>query len=99
MIWLEPHLHLLRVLDSDPAFKPAYRAVGNIFLHGDVAIACGFLGKMNRRDMIDLLNHLGGRGVKYLIAERTAGHRLPLGKLLARPNQPFDGWFYITIEK
>jgi hypothetical protein len=98
VIWLEPQLHLLRVIDGDPSDRPDYRAVGSVFAHGDVAVLAGFHGDLTRNDMRQIMTSLSCNGARYLLMERVGKHRIPLAKKISRPGEPFDGWWFIRLE-
>lgn len=99
MIWLEPSHHLLRVIDGNPADQPDYRAVGNVWLHGDVAILTGFHGQLSRADLREIVTALSRQGAGYILVARAGNHRLPLGQPLHRPGEPFHGWWFIPLQR
>jgi len=99
MIWLDESQYCLRIIDGDPAHKPSYRAVGNIYLHGDVAILCGFHGKLLRVDLRDLVSSLWDRGIRHLLTERSGSHRIPMGQRIDTPDGPFHDWWHVDLKE
>jgi hypothetical protein len=97
MIWLDPHLHLLRIIDGDPRDKPDYRAIGNVFMHGEVAVLAGFHGDLTRNDMRQIMTNLSSNGARYLLMERAGKHKIPLAEKINRPGEPFDGWWFVRL--
>lgn len=99
MIWLEETQYCLRIVDSDPATKPPYRAVGSVYIHGDVAVLSGFLGDLKRADINEIFEKLYARKIEHLIVERVGNHRVPFGRKIHAPEGPFDGWWHIDLER
>ena len=96
MIWLENSQYCLRIIDGDPAERPPYRAVGTVHRHGDVAILSGFLGEINKRDLIDFVRKMHEIGVRYILISRAGKHRIPLAQIIETAG-PFCGWWQINI--
>jgi len=97
MIWLDESQYCLRIIDGDPAARPPYRAVGNIYIHGDVAILSGFHGKVMRADLREFLAKMRERKINHLILERTGNHRFPFASAINTPGGPFHGWWHIDM--
>lgn len=98
MIWLDVSQYCLRIVDSDPATKPPYRAVGSVYIHGDVAIISGFIGKLLKADGREIFQELHARNIKHLIVQRAGSHRMPLARQINTPDQPFDGWWHVRLD-
>ena len=98
MIWLDESQYCLRIVDGNKEEKPPYRAVGNIYLHGDVAILCGFHGKLMRTDLREFVFKMIERGVNHLLVDRSERHRIPLGKRIDTPGGPFHDWWHIDLK-
>lgn len=98
MIWLDVSQYRLRIVDSDPATMPRYRAVGSVCVHGDVAIISGFLGNSTRTDVREVFKELHVRNIKHLIVQRAGSHRMPFARQINTPGQPFDGWWHVRLD-
>jgi len=99
MIWLDPTGSRVRVIDGDPKDRPPYRVLGLLTYHHDVAVIDGLLGRIKPCEVLKFYKMLRDvQGMRWLIAERQAIHKLPMGERIKGPH-PFAGWYAVDLTK
>jgi len=75
-----------------------YRGCAQLtYMHPGAAMVTGMHGKWSRSDLVDLMQHVHGHGVGWLLAERSPGHGLPWGEIVDGAGWPGDGMWRINL--
>lgn len=67
------------------------------YLPPRAAMITGMQGRWSRHDMTDLMRHVHGLGIGWLLAERGPGHSLPWGEVVQDTDGPGDGLWRIDL--
>ena len=90
----------IRLFDKDcgDIQKPPYKGVVKIdYIVDTVARASMAYGTFNKGDVRRIYAHLRSRGVKILLADRAAAHRMPGGTLIQ--GGPLAGMFEVKLDE
>lgn len=89
---------VIRCISSEQSSikQPPFCSVVTVrYFPNNLAIATAAHGKFTRKDVKQIYKHIKDRGAHSLYAERSEGHRLPLGKKVK--SGPFAGLWKVVL--